>query len=73
MIEEFYMNERRDIILKTAVTPTEYAAIRNRREAVGLSESAYLRLLALQDAAASTRRQLLNEHGLTNSPEIGQF
>jgi hypothetical protein len=72
IFEDPTMSEKRDIALKVLVSPTEWAAIRNRRDSLGLSESAYLRLLALQDVSHASRQQLFRESGFPASTESGQ-
>lgn len=69
--EMIMANEKRDITLKAMVSATEWAAIKSRRDAIGLSESAYLRLLALTDVSNASRQQIYREHDFPVSTANG--
>lgn len=74
MNEAFFMaTEHRDIQARTYLTATEWAAIKQRREVLGLSEAAYLRFLAMADINQSSRAELLREQGFPGRSAPGMI
>lgn len=69
--EMIMATEKRDITLKVMVSATEWAAIKSRRDTIGLSESAYLRLLALTDVSNASRQQIYREYDFPVSTANG--
>jgi hypothetical protein len=65
-----FMHEKQDIRCSTYLSGTEYAAVKACREKLGLSESAFLRLAALQIVSQQARQELLRDsfpNGSTDS------